>query len=578
VSLLVVASSLWAQPALIGEIDGGDGGVLALLVAPMTKGGGGHGRAAYRYTAEPLPVSRDGRFAADLPPGRYRLTPMVDGEKWVTPVEVELPCGEPLRLSAVRFSVRVRDDRGAAVPGAAVRFARADQAPSAGQLVEAAADGIARAWATPDSELTVHLYAAGHLPGAERVRIGSEVVDVVMSRAGQLVARLAEPALTERCKVQLVVTAAHLPQPHVVTFERDGTCRVPVLVVGSYRTALLLSSKEGRKGVVPLLAALEQVGERVVDVRVGQPTTVAFPTPPLGRVRGVVRARGEALGGVTVFALREGALAAQFDDPRAAETLPQTKTDPEGRFEFDVASSGALRLYALWPDAQVPAGPYPLKVVLERQNELDLDLPTSSVRGWFDLPNVPDRLRHGLHAHLVRRELASESFLAVPSGEWRFPGAPRCRLNAKGEFDFAWLPAGQWMVRIVDARGGVWAQEPVRTDGKGEPPWVRLPRVPVQDVAVRVEIGELPGPPLRFSAVARRVGGDGEPAAYWGKHEVAGGVLTLAHVPAGRYRLDFVQTVDRAAFPGVGADEERVLAERTLQVHADGSTTPARLR
>jgi hypothetical protein len=566
---LLAAAELAPQTMLTGVIEGGEGNARALLVAPMTTGKHSPGPEAYRYVAKPLPVGENGRFAAPLPPGRYRLTPVFGAQRWTTPTEVELPRVEDLRLVHVPIRIRVRDERGTAVGGATVRIQGQAGASSDGFTVSTGAEGIAAAWAALDRPFHVTVHAPGHFDGTLAAAAGTELADVVLTRAGQLVARLAEPALLERCHVELVVHGNGLPQPMLVPFDRSGACRIPTLAAGEYRAALQLRPARRHAGGVPLLVRGERVGERAVQIVPGATAPVEFPPPRLARVTGVARVRGEAIAGVSVFVLHEEGDHRLLDDPVRMRTLPRVATDGDGRVVFDVAAVGPVRLFARHPDAQVVAGPYMIAVDSKSPVSASIDLPTSSVRGWFDLPMLPDRQRGGARAHLVPRGRAHEP---IPGPAHDEAGIPACRLSARGEFDFAWIPAGDWIVRIVDATGAVWAQEPVRTDGRAEARWLRLPREPVQDVMVRVAIDALP-PMAQVVAVVWRVAGGGAPDVFWGIHQVEDGVLTLAHVPAGDYRLEFVQRAwPRAAGPSP------VLAERALTVRAEGTATPAELR
>lgn len=297
----------------------------------------------------------------------------------------------------------------------------------------------------------------------------------------QLHGALSDPRATEFAArtVEFVSTSGRRARAEV---DADGRFVSPPLTPGSYRLRLALSELRQTAPASPVAwlgSTTLHVGTVDVSRHAGLPVQV--PTPPLATLALQVGAAGQPLAEVDVFVFRlcrendapvtrsgpRGLMEQSPDDTDAVRRSLCVRTDANGRARLAVAAPGRWQLYARHARGAAASGPHEAEILPEHltagaERGVTLELPTSALRGQVN--STPGHVE----VQLYRRAVADDSpFSCHDIGFPQQNKVPSAALERSGRFEFAWLPADAWVVRVVDRRHEViLAQSLVETDGK----------------------------------------------------------------------------------------------------------------
>jgi hypothetical protein len=544
-------------------------------------------------------IAADGTFrVAAVPKGRWLVTANVPGVGVSEPRLVEVPLTAPLELdllAEVVVDVHVVDDLGAPVAAATVVRAPMDEVPKMNPFNH-------YSWFTWGTREQTTTDAQGHavvrLPAGKPLLLAARTpqhltaysqaaaaevpasVTLVLPRAAAIEGRLDDAGLG--ASVCFSIRCLMAKDRSSGGVDRDGRFRVAPLPPGRVRVGLIAldgTSSVGRMfpvpRPVPVLGDYESIVPEVeVELRAGETSTVILPAPAFGEIAGRVLLRGQPLANAIVCGRRPDdrghAWAPMETDGH--ESLPHTRTDAEGRFRFLVARAGRWELLARSDRGSQwsPALTIECATGTDRRRA-DIALAAAAIRGICSLASIAPNDRQWVEAQLYRLDEADQD--AFLSGDWSMSQAwrtPKQPLDRSGAFVFEGVPAGGWVLRIVQS--GYWGQilwQQVVTTVSDEEHDLGAIVLPVR-VPVRVRTG-----------VANDIGAWLMQAAEGNERGVfvatiagaVNGVFDLGTLAPGRYRL---QPFRRGiAFVGDrGTRGEAHSEPAAIEVHADGRVSP----
>jgi len=354
---------------------------------------------------------------------------------------------------------------------------------------------------------------------------------------------------------------------------------------GDYTVAVQLADRthfEDRELPVPdplpLIHGYEVEGVPVpVTVVAGETVDVQLPWPQVGDVRGRVVAGGRPVAGAIVYCEEVKAedergftFGRERDGLDAYEYAPNCRTDEHGAFHILASTARTIRVRARRETAGAWCAPVEVDVGPTIHVELpDIELPSSAMRGRFDLTAIEPKQRAFVEAQLYPAEKASRD--PFFHGDWSTSlswQSQRQNIGVDGAFAFEGVPPGTWVLRIVVGIDTIVLQRVVQLSEHGVVDFAQLQ--PPERVQPRLQSGlqEKYGAWLRTLA-------DG----------VDGGVFVatlgslrapdrLPKLPPGRYVLEAFERGPHYAGQ-LGITGRSTGETATFELHADGTTTPA---
>ncbi|MCR9245432.1 MAG: carboxypeptidase-like regulatory domain-containing protein [bacterium] len=610
-----------------GRVTGAEGRAVKLDLSPADYTGIGH--FAFRRLRGPHAVAVDGSFEiAGLAAREYEIEAEVEGfgrsEELKFTLTSDSPPIELAVQAAPTIEVEVVDAAGMPIEGARVYVddgpkysaERYDDPEYLLERVKAARRFKHQLAGTTDSNGRViarceaavkHLVAAVHgryrPAGAVADAPASEIVRVVLSPAGRITGRLADPESTSWFSVSVAcwpITAAGVvpDRPRTHSVDRAGQFAIGELTPGRYGLALSRfgmtwndESRRSMPGIRPLLGAGVDAREVVeVDVRAGEPTSVVVPVPAIAEIRGRVLRAGVPVADAVVFGMPAdppkngiGALSSALrdrDHESAFQFSPNLRTDAAGRFRFAVASTGRYHLLCRDREALVAASP--VEVVLHdlgHDVEQDLVLGGATIRGQFDLGNLfPARIRDGVVLLLLRAERGvGDPFYSTDWVPSTALGMKTMKLDRAGRFELVGLPAGEWVLRLTNGLSSVHWHGAVRTEPDLVTDLGTIMVTKGREVALRVEAPPVPEPQnesweTHWGAWIRRVPGRGRP--YWVATVVIRERLEVVNLVPGTYEVQRIGPVVLGWDWTRGITGDPVGEPLRFEVRSDGAVTP----
>lgn len=608
------------RPALVlrGQVTGAGAHPATVTVEVVMDGRTRPASWTFRSLMRPHPTEADGRFEIHgLSAGNYKVTAEAEGlgRSEAKVVEFDEGTGEiALAIQAsTPIEVVVRDDLGAPVPGAEIRWGSGspgqlarhaasisdpEQGRNARRMVRAAlrknaktnTNGVAQLAAGLDTPIGIAVSTDQHVEHIAVFDEGAPArIEVALERAGGIAGRVADPSGRDLYSLRASVKPANF-QPDARNTSRSceidaqGRFEARILRPGQYRVGLnrynlaRYSSTPLPPTVTPLLGhGDEERGAQIVDVIAGCTTEVELETPELGSISGKVTGHGQPIAGAIVFATEVGAepmghhRKIGWDGRESHQFTPHMSTGPDGTYRFLYASPGRWEFRVRHPDAVVATPPVLVEATdYARHLTQDLALGGATIRGRFD-PALIEAERVHAEAYLFRADDAAED--AFYSGHHSVSKSflmKWVKLEGEGYFSFPHLPEGDWVLRIVNMDSIV-MQLRVHTEphdvvdvGSLEPP-----------VTVDAEIAcDVTPPEQKRLGVWLRDTRDG-PAMFVRAVAVTGGRIELPNIVPGIFEVELFEHWSDPWSMGISGTPTG--DTWTVTIHADGTTTPERL-
>lgn len=403
---------------------------------------------------------------------------------------------------------------------------------------------------------------------------------------GRVHARL--PGATALSVQALPLEPEHHAAVRTSPVDAAGAFHIGGLAPGRYRVAMERRGRaqpglrpDERGNGVPLLDdGCDGRATAEITLRAGEIEDLELREPPLGVLEGRVTLGGRPAPGVIVVGVRPGGPRGEFDDWDSAAHIGGTAgqhTAADGTFRFLYRDVGPCELRVRHPGAAATAPP----VVVDLPPPgppvwCELQCPTGAVRGRFAVARLEAAERRDVEAHLFPLALAAEDpYESVPGSLH----PPLCDSRAavpltvaRDEFEFRFVPAGEWVLRVRACGDRLLAERSV-TVGNGAVDLGELERRRgAGGRLVWVHDHDVPCPD---GAIVHRSHGDEARAIWVGWAAGSDGTLSLTDLPAGRYT---VTPAVRRPFdiPPMGATA--VMHGFAVELAGDGSVSPRFVR
>ncbi len=568
----------------------------------------------------PLPVRSDGSFQVDgLGAGRYEITAAAEGLGTSKEREFDLRAGmAPLVIRLQNYekiNVLVRDEHGKPIAGAQVvsnpepiyklgymsspvhrskiySLLRGDQ--QGGEKTLTNDEGLAFLRRIAGTDFGVAATKDGYLAtgGSFSSKQMPSTLELELLEAASITGRLDEVSGRERYRLGVMMELlpgqatdeerSYYRQSAVV--DAEGRFSISGIYPGRYEASIwrrnltwIDNPAKRPANITPLLPSeTDSRGRKIIEMVGGERGTVDLSVPPVGIIRGRVLHMGNPLPGAYVFEMTEDKGWRGLDHEDAHESRPFLRTGEDGRFEFHYVNPGTYRLYARHPDAAVPSEP--VKVAISDHAlalEQDIVLGAGEVRGQLDLQPLDKRQRSSLTAYLFKRENAgSDPFYHGHHGLPQTSGMKKLKIGEDGKFSFPYLPAGDWVLRIVTRLNQMLYQIPLHTE---------------RDQIIDLGIFALP-PTVRITMEVEQAGEDQFKGVWinrlydetkepvFSRTALLGGSkLELSGITPGRYRAELMKSHGFEDMWSSGLSGERTSKFAEFEVHADGSVSPSKL-
>lgn len=614
---------------LRGIVHGGNAAT-AIVLAPAEFEQGLPWPGPFELLKRPLPVAADGTFAIEgLEATNYRVHARAEGLGASASQLVKLRDDTAIELTiepAAAIDLRVVDAEGQPVaPLELVCNQSVLEYPSLfdattpnvqqrlfdeyGRTALPARGERVRVAVPPNEPFALGVRSPGFLAETRTFEAGKAPPEltIVLQRAATLrgVVRGGEGAACGR-SVALWQAAddaavrARTKYPQELPVDAQGRFRREGLLPGDWFAAVTRDNRAclghrpyEQPGASPLVdEAVDLRGVVAFAMSGGAATELVVEDPPLGTLRGRVLQAGRPVAGAWVVAGRPGARlfehvvgsgeAIDWNSATDLQYVPGQRTGADGSFVFLYRDAGPLEVRVRHADGAATMPPVVVDLPPPGRDVVrDLELAGRSVRGRFVAPATGEPVRGAMKAVLFPLDKAAgDPFFSTDWSPSIAFSCARCRLGADGDFAFAQVPDGTWVVRVTDGFRTSFAHRLVVVAGDD------------------VELGEL-RPAAQASAKfswhwregtsPRQIGGvwlfeanGGRPAIWVGTFDANATGAECAGLPAGKY-LGVV-------FGGLGDGQHyfrwgtfgeitgTTLSEPfAIELRADGTTVPAKL-
>ncbi|MCU0866355.1 MAG: carboxypeptidase-like regulatory domain-containing protein [Planctomycetes bacterium] len=480
-----------------------------------------------------------------------------------------------------------------------------------GRVALSATGGAVRVPAAADQPLALGVRSAGFLPEIRTFGVGEapSELTIVLQRGGSVRGSLRRDGERD---YSLAVAIWPVAQDDAV---RSGTAKATLLDVdaggrfasgtlppGDYCAAVnrygrgrIANRSDEHPGAVPLVDdGLELRAVTRFAVTAGSITSIELAEPSLGMLRGRVLYEGRTIAGAWVVAARPGATqfggrvgggeAIDWDSDIDLQYVAGQRSGDDGSFRFRYRDPGPVELRVRHANGAATSQPTVLVLPApELGMECTLLVGAGAIRGRFVVEDRSGERRGPLQAVLYPLHKASgDPGYATDHTDPLSWSCTKVALAEDGRFAFDCLPPGDWLVRI----------EPPAFAGSAGPLWQRVVNVQGEGV----ELGDLrPDAGVAASVRWRWPAGDKtvrsvrgvwiysphreDARAVWvGTFAALDGTAEL-RVPPGRYTIEpFGNEGEYVPLSGGwGLSGSRLAQPIAIEVHEDGSMTPAEL-
>jgi hypothetical protein len=570
-------------------------------------------------------VERNGEYRIEgLEQRGYSVQAETEGlgaSEW-TPVDLRID-SEPVVLTIQpyqRLALIVRDDRGLLVANARVitnselttRLYFETRSPRQWTNLLSINKNSQEAGATnhegrgeilmeqPRKNLGLAVTHPDHLPTGLFFVAGSwpNPIEVVLQRAARLSGRLTDATGRDPSSLSVLITPADNSPADVNRKERweapldgEGRFHAEQIPAGAYDITLSRRQTKFHRAMTggqvarptPILGpGMDPRTAQRVELLPGQTTEVVLEAPPLGTVRGQVLHGNQPVAGVIVFAVPPSNTAQYWDkeDAHLAETFATTARD--GSYYFQYAHPGTWELRARHPEAPAPSPMYIVRAPgYGMEIQQDLQLGAGTIRGAVELESLSEGQRGRPVAYLFRLDQSASDPWSMVRGRVsstsRVNGMKPARIGPDGRFEFVFVPAGEWVLRLLFGRR-ISLQQRLRT----EPYQVtdlgllRSPKsvdievdIALPDATTAAPGGIFPRGRRTSQIVFRQPTPGREQGIFVCSVTIRDRVLRVEGLQPGTYELELV---------GIQGDNSPTTPPfRTLVVRPDGTTEPASL-